>query len=66
METSTEIGQVLGISARKTGSILKEYNLRDIDGSPSEKSIKENYSFKIEPKDSKDYYLWNGVKVITY
>ena len=40
--TLTEICQVLVVSAKKTGSILKEQNLRKPDGIPTDKSIKEH------------------------
>lgn len=42
----TEIGNIFGISARKLGSLLKKYGLRESDGKPSESATDRTGSLK--------------------
>ncbi len=63
-QTLTELGTQFGVSARKFGSILKEFGLRESNGEPSETAT--GFYKKIEPKDGHNYYLWNHSKIIKY
>jgi hypothetical protein len=62
----TEIGNTFGISARKLGSLLKKYGLREGDGEPSELAKQEGYCHLVAPKEGHSYYLWHGKKVASY
>ncbi|MGB5596267.1 MAG: hypothetical protein WBM32_05950 [Crocosphaera sp.] len=63
-QTLTELGTQFGVSARKFGSMLKEFGLRESTGEPSETAI--GFYKKIEPKNGKSYYLWSRSKIIKY
>ena len=64
--TLTEIGQVLGLSAIKVGTLLKETGLRNSNGDPTNKSKEENFVHIVESKNNKTYFLWDGKKIILF
>ena len=62
-QTLTEIGQQFGLSAVKTGKLLKEFELRLDSGEPAQMAIDDNLCHIVEAKGQKPYWLWHGAKI---
>ncbi|MEG3834001.1 MULTISPECIES: hypothetical protein [unclassified Microcoleus] len=57
--TLTELGQEFGMSAVKFGNLLKQHELREKSGEPSQAAHEDGFVQKISPKDGKPYFLWH-------
>ncbi|MEA5535624.1 hypothetical protein [Crocosphaera sp. XPORK-15E] len=64
--TLTELGQEFSLSAIKFGNLLKQHNLREKDGEPTQLAKDGNFCDKIVPKEGKPYYLWHHEKTVNY
>lgn len=62
-QTLTEIGQQFGISAVKTGKLLKEFELRLDSGEPAQIAVDDDLCHIVETNGQKPYWLWHGGKI---
>jgi hypothetical protein len=64
--TLTELGQEFGVSAVKFGNLLKQHELREKDGEPTQNAKEGGFFEKIVPNDGKPYYLWHRDKTVEF
>ena len=59
----TMLGKALDLSAVSIGKKLKELELRQADGTPTEKALSEGYCTATPLKDGTPFFLWHKKKV---
>lgn len=60
--TLTELGQEFGVSAVRFGNLLKQHDLREKTGEPTQVARENGFVQEISPKDGKVYFLWHQKK----
>jgi len=59
----TMLGKAFNLSAVAIGKKLKELELRQADGTPTEKALSEGYCTATPLKDGTPFFLWHKKKV---
>jgi hypothetical protein len=61
----TNLGKQFGLSSIAMGKKLKELQLKDADGKPTDQALAEGYCTSTPLKDGIPFFMWHGQKVAT-